>query len=61
MNPLFGKILFLVGMVASIAIRVPHDKISKETKNIYSGKGVLEKNHRINSLKHKSRSRGCGS
>lgn len=42
-NPLFGKILFLIGIVSSIAIRVPHDKISKETKNIYSGKGVLEK------------------
>ncbi|MFI5264659.1 MAG: protein-S-isoprenylcysteine O-methyltransferase [Candidatus Kapaibacterium sp.] len=43
MNPLFGKILFLIGMVASIAIRVPHDKVSKATKNIYSGKDVLEK------------------
>ncbi len=43
LNPLFGKILFLVGLVISIAIRMPHDKISKETKNIYSGKGVLEK------------------
>jgi protein-S-isoprenylcysteine O-methyltransferase Ste14 len=43
LNPWLGKILFLVGMVISIAIRVPHDKISKETKNIYSGKGGLEK------------------
>jgi protein-S-isoprenylcysteine O-methyltransferase Ste14 len=43
LNPWFGKILFLIGMVASIAIRVPHDKISKETKNIYSGKDALEK------------------
>jgi protein-S-isoprenylcysteine O-methyltransferase Ste14 len=43
LNPWFGKILFLIGMIASIAIRVPHDKISKETKNIYSGKDALEK------------------
>src|SRR4051812_11194238 len=43
MNPLFGRILFFVGIVASIAIRVPHDKVSKETKNIYSGKDALEK------------------
>jgi len=43
LNPLFGKILFLIGTVVSIGIRVPHDKISKETKNIYSGKDVLEK------------------
>lgn len=43
MNPWIGKTVFLVGMVVCVAIRVPHDKRSKETKIAESRKGVLEK------------------
>src|SRR5260370_14593394 len=43
MNPWIGKAAFLVGMLVSIAIRVPHDKRSKGIKIAESRKGALEK------------------
>lgn len=42
MNLWFGKIFLLAGLIASIAIRVPHDKRSQETKVTESRKGRLE-------------------
>jgi hypothetical protein len=42
MNPWIGKTAFLLGMVIFVAIRVPHDKRSKETKIAESRKGDLE-------------------
>jgi len=42
MNPWIGKTTFLLGMVIFVAIRVPHDKRSKETKIAESRKGALE-------------------
>jgi protein-S-isoprenylcysteine O-methyltransferase Ste14 len=43
MNPWIGKLAFLLGLVVSVAIRVPHDKRSKETKITESRKRTLEK------------------
>jgi protein-S-isoprenylcysteine O-methyltransferase Ste14 len=43
MNPWIGSAVFLVGLVVCVAIRVPHDKRSKETKIAESRKGALEK------------------
>jgi len=43
MNPWIGSAVFLVGMVVCVAIRVPHDKRSKEVKIAESRKGALEK------------------
>jgi protein-S-isoprenylcysteine O-methyltransferase Ste14 len=43
MNPWIGKLAFLLGLVVFVAIRVPHDKRSKETKIAESRKGALEK------------------
>jgi protein-S-isoprenylcysteine O-methyltransferase Ste14 len=43
MNPWIGKTVFLTGLVVCVAIRVPHDKRSKETKIAESRKGALEK------------------
>lgn len=43
MNPWIGKLAFLLGLVAFVAIRVPHDKRSQEAKIAESRKGVLEK------------------
>src|SRR5882762_4993010 len=43
MNPWIGSVVFLVGMVVCVAIRVPHDKRSKEVKIAESRKGALEK------------------
>lgn len=42
MNPWIGKTAFLLGLVVFVAIRVPHDKRSKETKIAESRKGALE-------------------
>jgi hypothetical protein len=43
MNPWIGNAIFLISVIASIAIRVPHDKVSQETKVTESRKGALEK------------------
>src|ERR1700730_10564426 len=43
MNPWIGKLVFLMGLVAFVAIRVPHDKRSKLTKIAESRKGTREK------------------
>ncbi|HEY6392345.1 MAG TPA: protein-S-isoprenylcysteine O-methyltransferase [Bryobacteraceae bacterium] len=43
MNLWIGKTVFLVGMMICVAIRVPHDRRSKETKIAESRKGALEK------------------
>jgi protein-S-isoprenylcysteine O-methyltransferase Ste14 len=43
MNPWIGKAVFLAGLVVCVAIRVPHDRRSKETKVVESRKGPLEK------------------
>lgn len=43
MNPWFGNFIFILGVVASIAVRIPHDKVSQQTKIIESRKGALEK------------------
>ncbi len=43
MNPWVGKAVFLLGMAALIAIRVPHDKRAKETRIAESRKGKLER------------------
>jgi protein-S-isoprenylcysteine O-methyltransferase Ste14 len=43
MNPWIGKTVFLVGLVVCVAIRVPHDKRSKETKIAESRRGALER------------------
>ncbi|MGO9125714.1 MAG: protein-S-isoprenylcysteine O-methyltransferase [Terriglobales bacterium] len=43
MNPWIGKLAFLLGLVVFFAIRVPHDKRSKETKITESHRGALEK------------------
>lgn len=43
MNPWIGNVIFIVSVVVSIAIRVPHDKVSKETKIATSRKTALEK------------------
>ena len=42
MNPWIGKVVFLLGLVVFVAIRVPHDKRSKEAKISESRKGILE-------------------
>jgi archaellum biogenesis protein FlaJ (TadC family) len=42
MNPWIGKTAFLLGLVVFVALRVPHDKRSKETKIAESRKGALE-------------------
>src|ERR1039458_10505388 len=42
MNAWIGKTAFLLGLVVFVAIRVPHDKRSKETKIAESRKGALE-------------------
>jgi protein-S-isoprenylcysteine O-methyltransferase Ste14 len=42
MNSWIGKTAFLLGLVVFVAIRVPHDKRSKETKIAESRKGALE-------------------
>jgi protein-S-isoprenylcysteine O-methyltransferase Ste14 len=42
MNPWFGKIVLLLGLVVSIAIRVPHDAASKKMRVAESRKGPLE-------------------
>src|SRR5260370_34004125 len=43
MNPWIGKIVFLVGLLVSVLIRVPHDKRSKGVRIAESRKGALEK------------------
>jgi protein-S-isoprenylcysteine O-methyltransferase Ste14 len=43
MNPWIGSAVFLAGMVVCVAIRIPHDKRSKEIKIAESRKGALEK------------------
>jgi hypothetical protein len=42
MSAWIGKTVFLLGLVVFVAIRVPHDKRSKETKIAESRKGTLE-------------------
>src|SRR5450631_3274435 len=42
MSAWIGKTAFLLGLVVFVAIRVPHDKRSKQTKIAESRKGVLE-------------------
>ncbi|MGA3325376.1 MAG: protein-S-isoprenylcysteine O-methyltransferase [Terriglobia bacterium] len=42
MNPWIGKAAFLLGLFVFVAIRVPHDKRSKEAKITESRKGGLE-------------------
>jgi len=42
MNPWIGETAFLLGLVVFVAIRVPHDKRSKETKIAESHKGAVE-------------------
>ena len=42
MNPWIGNTAFLLGLVVFVAIRVPHDKRSKETKIAESHKGAVE-------------------
>lgn len=42
MNPWIGKTTFLLGLVVFVAIRVPYDKRSRETKIAESRKGALE-------------------
>ncbi len=43
MSPWIGNIIFLVFLIASIAIRVPHDKVRQETKVTESRKTLTEK------------------
>jgi protein-S-isoprenylcysteine O-methyltransferase Ste14 len=43
MNPWIGNGIFMIGAIASIVIRVPHDRISQATKVVESRKGLLEK------------------
>jgi protein-S-isoprenylcysteine O-methyltransferase Ste14 len=43
MNPWIGNGIFIFGAIASIAIRVPHDRISQATKVVENRKGLLEK------------------
>ncbi|MGE0634567.1 MAG: protein-S-isoprenylcysteine O-methyltransferase [Pseudobdellovibrionaceae bacterium] len=43
MSPWVGSIIFILGAMASIAIRIPHDKVSQDTKIVESRKGLLEK------------------
>src|SRR5687767_11765256 len=43
MQPWHGTALFLAALIASIAIRVPHDRRSKATRVAQSRKGPLEK------------------
>jgi hypothetical protein len=43
MSPWIGKLVFLLGLVVFVAIRVPHDKRSKVTKITERRKGTLEK------------------
>lgn len=42
MSPWFGKALVLAGMVASVAIRWPHDERRKKTRVVESRRGGLE-------------------
>lgn len=42
MSAWIGKTVFLLGLVVFVAIRVPHDKRSKESKIAESRKGALE-------------------
>jgi protein-S-isoprenylcysteine O-methyltransferase Ste14 len=42
MNPWIGNSIFLASVIASIAIRVPHDRVSQETKVAESRRGPLE-------------------
>ena len=43
MNPWIGNGIFIIGAIASIAIRIPHDRISQATKVVENRKGLLEK------------------
>jgi protein-S-isoprenylcysteine O-methyltransferase Ste14 len=43
MSPWIGKLAFLLGLVVFVAIRVPHDKRSKEARITESRKDALEK------------------
>jgi protein-S-isoprenylcysteine O-methyltransferase Ste14 len=43
MNPWIGNGIFMIGAITSIAIRVPHDRISQTTKVVENRKGLLEK------------------
>jgi protein-S-isoprenylcysteine O-methyltransferase Ste14 len=43
MSPWIGNIIFVVGFVASIVIRIPYDKVSQKTPINESRKDVLEK------------------
>ncbi len=43
MSPWIGNIIFILGSLASIAIRMPHDKVSQEARVVESRKGALEK------------------
>lgn len=43
MNPWIGNVIFLIAIVTSVAIRIPHDKISQKTKVAESHKGLVEK------------------
>jgi protein-S-isoprenylcysteine O-methyltransferase Ste14 len=42
MSAWIGKAAFLLGLIVFVAIRVPHDKRSKESKIVESRKGALE-------------------
>jgi protein-S-isoprenylcysteine O-methyltransferase Ste14 len=43
MTPWIGDVTFALCMAASIAIRVPHDKVSQSTQVVETRKGILEK------------------
>ena len=43
MSPWIGNIIFVLGFVASVVIRIPHDKVSQKTKIEESRKDLLEK------------------
>lgn len=43
MNSWIGNTIFIISIIASIAIRVPHDKISQQTKVAWSRKDAREK------------------
>ena len=42
MSPWFGNVVFIAALVASVAIRVPHEKRSKETRVKETRRGSRE-------------------
>ncbi len=42
MNPWIGNIIFSIGAIASVVIRIPHDKISQKTRISENRRGALE-------------------